>query len=45
MLDYHTLISFLETNYGEFANYCGSEEAADEIIDALHQEGSMEINE
>ena len=45
MLDYHTLISFLEANYGELADYCGSEEAADEIIDALRQEGGMGTNE
>ena len=44
MLDYHTLVSFLEANYGELADYCGSEEAADEIINALRREGGMETD-
>lgn len=44
MLDYHTLVSFLETNYGEFVDHCGSEEAADEIINALRREGGMDTD-
>lgn len=45
MIDYHALVSFLETNYGELVNYCGSEEAADEIINELRREGGMGTDE
>lgn len=45
MPDYHILVSFLEVNYREFSDYCGGEEAADEIMDALRREGKMETDE
>ena len=45
MLDYHALVLFLEANYREFAEFCGSEKEADEIINELRREGGMEPNE
>lgn len=31
------LVTFIEDNYAEFASYCGSEESADETLDALKE--------
>lgn len=44
-IDYHALVGFLEDNYGEFADYCGSEDEADDIIHKLKLAGGMPIEE
>ena len=45
MIDYHVLVQFLEENYGDFTNYCGSEEVANEMINELRKAGGMESYE
>ena len=41
MIDYHVIVCFLEEHFGEFAEYCGDENAAEEILDDLRVAGEM----
>lgn len=44
MQDFQFVADFLEENYNSFAEFCGSEGAADEIIDDLRDGNPVEDN-
>lgn len=44
MQDFRFVADFLEENYDSFAGFCGSEGAADEIIEDLREGRTVEDN-